>query len=159
MRTCTPLSITPRNQPGVSVVSMSWGQPEFSGETSDDALFTAPTGHAGITFVAATGDSGTAPGYPAVSPNVVAVGGTTLYLNPNNSRAGESGWSGSNGGISVYEPVPSYQRYDIYLTHRTAPDVAYDADPYNGFEVYDSYGAGGFEGVGGTSAGRRSGRR
>ena len=35
-----------------------------------------------MTFVASTGDYGAAdPEYPAYSPNVVAVGGTTLDLN------------------------------------------------------------------------------
>ena len=43
--------------PGVSVVSMSWGASEFSGETSYDSIFTTPAGHNGITFVASSGDS------------------------------------------------------------------------------------------------------
>ena len=45
--------------PGVSVVSMSWGANEFSGESAYDSVFTTPAGHNGVTFVAASGDSGT----------------------------------------------------------------------------------------------------
>ncbi len=69
-----------RNQPGVSVVSMSYGSPEFSDESSFDSLYTTPAGHAGVTFVAAAGDSAVPGTYPAYSPNVLAVGGTALAL-------------------------------------------------------------------------------
>src|SRR6202041_323481 len=62
--------------PGVSAVSMSWGGGEFSGETSYDSTFLTPSGHQGVTFLASTGDDGTPAGYPALSPDVVAVGGT-----------------------------------------------------------------------------------
>ena len=65
---------------GVSVVSMSWGSSEFAGEQSFDSDFTTPSGHQGVTFVASTGDNGAPGEYPAFSPNVVAVGGTTLSL-------------------------------------------------------------------------------
>ena len=47
-----------RNQPGVSVVSMSWGGREFTGESTYDSYFTTPAGHTGVTFVAASGDTG-----------------------------------------------------------------------------------------------------
>ncbi len=71
-----------KNLPGVSVVSMSWGTNEFAGESAYDSVFTTPAGHIGVTFVAASGDSGawSGPSYPSVSPNVVAVGGTTLTM-------------------------------------------------------------------------------
>ncbi len=47
----------------------------------------------GVTFVASTGDYGAAdPEYPAFSPNVVAVGGTSLTLNADNSYNSETGW-------------------------------------------------------------------
>src|SRR5262245_46673911 len=69
---------TAASLPGVTVVSMSWGAVEYAGEGGYDGNFTTPAGHPGVTFVAATGDNG-APGlYPAYSPNVLAVGGTTL---------------------------------------------------------------------------------
>src|SRR5207249_4594747 len=71
-----------RKQPGVSVVSMSWGSSEWSGETSYDYHFQTPAGHVGgsglpggITFVAATGDDGAGTEWPSTSPRVLAVGG------------------------------------------------------------------------------------
>ncbi len=129
---------TARNLAGVSVVSMSFGTNEFSGETSYDANFTTPSGHQGVTFVASTGDDGAPGGYPAYSPNVVAAGGTTLTLSGNNYGS-ETGWSGSGGGPSVYESRPSYQNSVQTSAHREIPDVAFDADPNSGVAVYDSY--------------------
>src|SRR5579864_1763397 len=69
-----------RRNPNVTVVSLSFGGDEFSGENSSDSLFTTPAGHRGVTFLASTGDTGAPGGYPAFSPNVVAVGGTTLTV-------------------------------------------------------------------------------
>jgi subtilase family serine protease len=151
-------------QPGVVAVSMSWGSPEFAGETSYDSYFTTPANHlggsnglgggylpGGITFVAASGDSGAGPSYPAVSPNVLSVGGTALTLSSSGGYGSETAWSGSGGGYSLYEKAPSYQGTGM----RSNPDVAYNADPYTGYWVYDSLGYGGYSGwlqVGGTSA-------
>ncbi|HEY6341770.1 MAG TPA: S8 family serine peptidase [Bryobacteraceae bacterium] len=61
---------------GGGEVSMSWGSGEFSGETAYDAIFTTPK----VVYVASAGDG---PGvlYPSSSPNVVAVGGSTLSTN------------------------------------------------------------------------------
>ena len=70
-----------RHATGVVAVSMSWGGGEFSGESAYDSYFTTPSGHGGVTFVASSGDSGAPVGYPAISPNVLSVGGTTLNLN------------------------------------------------------------------------------
>jgi hypothetical protein len=146
-----------RNQPGVSVVSMSFGGSEWSGETSYDFHFTTPTGHAGVTFVASTGDSGSsgAPEYPSISPNVVGVGGTTLMLDGSNNYMTESGWSGSGGGNSVYESQPGYQKGVVSQsgTKRTTPDVAYDGSDGSTFGIFDSWGYGGWLQVYGTSAG------
>ena len=156
---------TAASLPGVSVVSMSWGVDEYSGEQSIDSTFVTPSNHQGVTFVAATGDSG-APGYyPAYSPNVVAVGGTTLPLDdagdyPGTDPGGEVAWSGSGGGISKYETEPSYQKSVQNTGHRTIPDVAWDADPNTGLPIYDSYNdvdkSGPWVTVGGTSIGAPS---
>jgi subtilase family serine protease len=95
----------------------------------------------GVTFVSASGDNGEPASWPATSTHVVAVGGTTLNLGRKSKYRGESAWSGSGGGVSIYQGT-------------YAPDVAYDADPNSGFSVYDSYeGNGGWQTVGGTSAG------
>jgi hypothetical protein len=154
-------------QPGVVAVSMSFGGSEFASETANDSTFLTPAGHPGVTFVASSGDHGAPPSYPAVSPNVLAVGGTTLTLNANNTIQSETGWSqgsdwwdptlASGGGISAVESQPAYQRGVVTQssTMRTSPDVAYDADPNTGFPVYDSFNNGTqtpWSETGGTSA-------
>ena len=61
---------------------MSFGGSESQTTTlTEEPIFTTPSGHPGVTFVASTGDSGAPGGFPAFSPNVVAVGGTTLTIN------------------------------------------------------------------------------
>ena len=145
-----------RNQTGVSAVSMSWGGGEFSTERNFDSYFTTPAGHTGVTFVASSGDVGGMLSYPAVSPNVLAVGGTSLNLASGSAYFSESAWSGSGGGISGAETAPAGQTALTGTTLRTSPDVSYDADPNSGFYVYDSYafdGYVGWMGFGGTSAG------
>jgi subtilase family serine protease len=142
-------------QPGVVVVSMSFVSDEFPAETALDGHFITPAGQAGVTFVAASGDTGTI-SYPAASPNVLAVGGTTLTTDDAGNYVGESGWAGSGGGISAYEPLPDYQAGFVDGSSRANPDVAYDADPNTGFAVYDSFNNGTaapWEQIGGTSAG------
>ncbi len=132
---------------------MSWGSSEFSSETAQDSVFTTPSGHQGVTFLAATGDSGSPASYPAFSPNVVAVGGTSLYLNSNNSYQSESVWSGSGGGASLYETEPAYQRSAQTTGKRTVPDVSFDANPNTGVAIYNSYDnpSGPWTQIGGTS--------
>ncbi len=150
--------------PGVSVVSMSFSSSEFSDESSYDKDFTTPSGHQGVTFLAATGDEGSPSGYPAYSPNVIAVGGTSLYLNSDNTYQGESAWSlgsdawdpsiGTGGGISDFESEPAYQLGVQSTGFRTNPDVSFDADPDTGAAVYDSYNYGtsnAWQEYGGTS--------
>ncbi|MGA2619758.1 MAG: Ig-like domain repeat protein [Thermoguttaceae bacterium] len=120
---------------GVSVVSMSFGTDEFSGETSYDSDFVAQ----GVTFVASTGDGGSPGEYPAYSPDVVAVGGTSLSLNSDNTYKSETAWSDSGGGKSTQESEPSYQQPVQTTGMRQTPDVSFDADPYTGVAIYDSY--------------------
>jgi subtilase family serine protease len=109
--------------------------------------------------VASSGDVGVAQ-YPATSPNIVAVGGTSLYLNADNSYNSETTWNNdagaSGGGISRYEYEPAYQTAVQRTGWRTTPDVSFDADPSTGVAVYDSYNNGitaPWSAVGGTSAG------
>jgi hypothetical protein len=145
-----------RNQANVSVVSMSWGAGEFAAETQYDSLFTTPSGHIGITFVASSGDAGAGTTWPSVSPNVLAVGGTSLTTNASGTYVGETAWSGSGGGVSSFESEPSYQTSVQSTGGRTTPDVAFNADPNSGFAVFDSVpyaGENGWFEVGGTSAG------
>ena len=140
-----------RNLSSVSVVSMSWGSGEFSSERQYDQYFTTPSGHSGVTFVASAGDSGAQATWPAISPNVLSVGGTTL-----SSATSETAWSGSGGGYSRYETEPTFQRSAQTSGMRTSPDVSFNANPNTGFAVYDSVATGGRSGwfeIGGTSAG------
>ena len=100
------------------------------------------------------------PQYPAASPNVVAVGGTTLTVsgsNPNytyGERDGLGQWrqqrddGGGGGGISAYESQPAYQNGVVNAfstTQRTYPDVSADANPNSGVPIYDSYDYGSFD--------------
>jgi hypothetical protein len=154
-------AVTAASQPGVVAVSISYGFPESSGQTQFDSEFTTPAGHAGVTFLASSGDSGAPALYPSSSPNVLAVGGTSLLLNADNTIMSESGWDGSccgvggsGGGPSAVEAQPAYQKGVVTqsTTQRTTPDVAYDSDPNTGFQIYDSYGQSGLLSFyGGTS--------
>ncbi len=143
-----------RNQPGVSVVSMSWGSGEFSSETYYDNYFTTPAGHQGITFVASSGDSGIVEA-PSTSPNVLAVGGTQLTTDSAGNYLSEIAWNGSGGGISTIEAQPGYQKGTVTQTsfHRAVPDVAYNASSASAYAIYDTYGYGGWLEAYGTSAG------
>ena len=164
---------TAARQPGVSVVSMSWGFPEgqsvfAADEAAYDSVFNVP----GVTFIASTGDYGAAdPEYPAFSHNVVAVGGTSLTLNTDGSYNSETGWGynssaaggfiGSGGGISLYEPEPAYQQGVQSTGYRTTPDVSLVADPATGAWIADPYNldpSNPFEIVVGTSLSGRLGR-
>jgi subtilase family serine protease len=116
---------------GANVVSNSYGGPEFSGETAFDSHFN----HPGIAFTVSSGDSGYGVQYPAASPYVTAVGGTSLYLNADGKYADENAWSGSGSGCSQFESKPSWQT-DAKCGGRTVADVSAVADPATGFAVY-----------------------
>ena len=128
---------TARKLPGVSVVSMSFGEGESSSEGSYDGTFATPGGHEGVTFVASTGDSGSPGEYPAASPNVLAVGGTTLKLNADNTYQSEIGWSGSGGGQSPYEAEPAYQYWV------QSPELRPASNPGRGLRRQPQHGRGG----------------
>lgn len=122
---------------GGGEVSNSWGGSEFSGETSDDSHFV----QSGVVYFASTGDSaGTE--WPSVSPNVVAVGGTTTSRVNSGATFGnfakEVAWEDGGGGLSAYEPRPSYQSVLPSATNRQVPDVSSDANPNTGVWVYDN---------------------
>jgi len=130
---------------GATQISMSWNTPEYAAEGSSDFHFNVP----GISFFAASGDNGAAVNYPTCSPYVVGVGGTTLNLDSSGNITSETGWSGSGGGTSVYETVPSYQVGWWNGPGRGVPDVAFDADPNTGVPVYLT--GPGWQQIGGTS--------
>jgi subtilase family serine protease len=139
------------NTLGAKQVSMSWGASEFSSEASYDSHFN----QTGVSFFAASGDSGAGVIWPAASPYVVAVGGTTLKLDGAGNVLTETAWSDSGGGASAYENKPTYQNNWQSALTRTVPDVSYNADPSTGYPVYitNYHGSTGWITVGGTSAG------
>ncbi len=143
-----------RNRADVVAVSMSWGSEEFPEETEINNYFVSPYG---ATFFASSGDDGTFVGWPAVSPNVVGVGGTTLRIKWDNTFISETAWTGSGGGISQYEPMPFYQKvFGLNGEKRCVPDVSFNGDSETGVAVFMSLESAGYQGwykLGGTSAG------
>ncbi len=120
------------NKMGAGVVSMSFGAAEGSGVTASDTNF----GTAGMTYVAAAGDNGAQALWPAVSPKVLAVGGTSLQWSGSGTRY-EAAWSSGGGAASVYETLPTWQQGTVVpglgaAKMRTTSDVAFNANPTTG---------------------------
>lgn len=156
----------PDGIPLASVINASFGECERfedSGQggdgsaQADDALFQIAQAQ-GQTFSVSTGDHGAdecgdggknSSQYPASSPYVIAVSGTTL--NATSSTYGrETVWAGSGGSPSSFEHAPSWQSpltYGAYKGFR-GPDVAFDANPTTG-AIFYNYGQ--LIQVGGTS--------
>lgn len=133
---------------GAKVVSNSYGGTELSGEAANDSHYHK----SGVTVVASSGDSGYGTNYPAASPYVVAVGGTTLNMS-GTRLVSETAWSGAGSGCSKFEVKPTWQA-DKKCVRRSIADVSADADPSTGAAIYDSYPTSGRSGwftVGGTS--------
>jgi kumamolisin len=122
---------------GGGEVSLSWGGGEYSTESQSDSVFTG----ANVVFFASSGDSeGTI--YPSVSPNVVAVGGTTVARNPSTMAfESEVAWEDTGGGYSAYEARPSFQSgiSSTVGAHRGVPDVAAVGNPRTGVWVYMTF--------------------
>lgn len=118
------------------VISNSYGGNEFSSETSAQA----PYNIKGVAVTVSSGDSGYGAQFPATAQDVIAVGGTSLALNPDSTRKSETAWSGAGSGCSAYVAKPSWQ-HDPGCSRRTEADVAAVADPNTGVAVYDSYGS------------------
>ncbi|HSZ99444.1 MAG TPA: putative Ig domain-containing protein [Streptosporangiaceae bacterium] len=145
---------------GAKYISNSWGGSETSTDTTDDSEY---FGVSGVVYTASAGDSAYSGGviYPATSPHVVSVGGTTLNTSSNSRGWTESVWEtssseGTGSGCSAFEPQPSWQASISILkaacADRVDNDVAADADPNTGAAVYDTTnGNGGWNEVGGTS--------
>ncbi|HVM71143.1 MAG TPA: S53 family peptidase [Anaerolineales bacterium] len=128
---------------GANVVSNSWGGSEGLFETGYDSTYN----HPGVAYVFSSGDGGYGVEYPAASPYVTAVGGTTLKLNTDYTYYSETAWSGAGSGCSAYEAKPGYQ-HDSGCSKRTVADVSADADPNTGAAVYLN---GSWWQIGGTS--------
>lgn len=170
--------VTPtQGEPRATVVNASFGECErfedsgstfgngYSGDGSaqaDDALFQIGVAQGQI-FSVSTGDDsadecvGTgyfAPAlnsasYPASSPYVVAVAGTTLNAS-DGIWSRETEWVGSGGSPSSFEVAQDWQSPLTYGTFKgmRGPDVAFDANPSTGALVVT---AGSITQWGGTS--------
>ncbi len=155
---------------GATVMNLSFGGCEGGGGTYDSAFR-----QANMPIAVATGDNGYyapdnvfcappspppssgAPEYPASSPYVTAVGGTSLVQGGGARGWTETAWQYSvsqayggqagGSGCSSFEPKPSWQS-DTGCPRRTVSDVSADADPSTGLSVYVS---GSWNVFGGTS--------
>ncbi|MGV9352383.1 S53 family peptidase [Streptomyces misionensis] len=134
---------------GAKFVSNSYGGSESSSDASYDSAY---FNHPGVAITVSSGDNGYGTEYPAASPYVTAVGGTSLSTASNSRGWSDSVWSGAGSGCSKYSAKPSWQK-DTGCAARTVADVSAVADPNTGVAVYDSYrSATGWMVFGGTSA-------
>lgn len=134
--------------PNVKQVSMSYGSDsEVAGEQSEDSVYTQP----GVVYFASTGDYAGVRGYPSMSPNVVAVGGTKIAILSGHVQ-GLSAWAQSGAGASTIVPRPSFQNgvTGAVGNFRGTPDISSVGDPATGVAVYSSFDDGWIV-VGGTS--------
>jgi len=156
-----------------SVISISWGAPENrwtqqAMNAFDSACQDAAT--LGITVFAASGDNGATDGdpsgdltvdFPASSPHITGCGGTKLVAS-GNTITDEEAWNELNqnqgatgGGVSQFFPIPTWQQGASVpaapngQAGRGVPDVAGDADPTTGYNVFVD---GSPTVIGGTSA-------
>jgi Subtilase family len=137
-------------------ISNSYGYPEnnetFCPSKKGCKEYLADYNHSGIPVTVSSGDSGYddgeagAPSWPATSPNVIAVGGTTLRRALNARGWSESVWSATGSGCSLYESKPTWQT-DTGCTTRMDNDVAAVANNTTPVAIYYS----GWQNVGGTS--------
>ncbi len=164
--------------PAPVAISISWGQSEDSwtaqGRSAMDAAI-ADAATQGITVCVASGDNGSGDAvtdgqphvdFPASSPYALGCGGTKLLADPStgtissevvwNETASNEGASG--GGVSDQFPLPSWQANAGVPARAAAssgtggrgvPDVAGNADPTTGYQIYSG---GQAQVVGGTSA-------
>jgi subtilase family serine protease len=166
------------------IISQSWGATEntlfdSAGQkviTNFENFYQAAA-QKDVTVLASAGDSGSSNvelngttyypfptvGFPASSPFVTAVGGTTLYANEAGNYQFEISWIAGGGGVSQQFSEPAYQNLlpasvqQTLADHRGLPDVAYNADPNTAIFIYIGFfpnpNDNGYYFVGGTSEG------
>ena len=124
----------------------------YSGSESGTTSFSASYTHPGIAITASSGDGGffAGPQFPATSPGVIAVGGTTIHMG---STPRETVWGSAGSGCSTLYAKPSWQP-NIGCSKRMVADVSAVADPNTGVAVFapTSDTASAFQVMGGTSA-------
>jgi subtilase family serine protease len=116
------------------VVSNSYGGGEAGSQT-----FEGSYDHAGVAITVSSGDSGFGVQFPASSPHVTAVGGTSLRRAGNSRGWSETTWAGAGSGCSLIYAKPSWQTGVTDLScalNRMEADVSAVADPSTGVAVY-----------------------
>ena len=147
---------------GARVVSNSYYAIEWAGERGEDRHYN----HPGVAIVVSSGDQSVQGGwggdtagsskewgppyYPATSPYVTAVGGTSLWHDWFDSGWHQSYWLNAAQGCSRYEPRPSFE--PSLCATRSGVDMAAVADPLTGVQMYSKE-ADGWVVAGGTSVG------
>jgi subtilase family serine protease len=115
---------------GAKVISNSYG----GGEGGSQSIETAYN-HPGVAITVSTGDDGYGVEFPASSPHVTAVGGTSLLRAANARGWSETAWADAGSGCSTVYAKPAWQT-DPLCTRRMAADVSAIADPQTGVAVY-----------------------
>jgi kumamolisin len=154
----------------VKIVVIAWGKPESEWDpamiTNFNNMLEAAS-NLGCTIFVASGDKGSGDGtsgtqvdYPASSPFVSGVGGTSLQAS-NGARISEVVWnnnpnsSATGGGLSDISPTPAFQSANsnfAFQGKRGVPDFSGPGDPnLCGSKVYIAA-QGGLLIIGGTSA-------
>jgi hypothetical protein len=142
---------------GARFVTNTWFTPEATFGTSEPGYDSSYFNHPGVAITAPDGNNGGyGTYYPAASPDVIAVGGTTLTASSTVPRGWtETAWSGSGAGCSPYEAKPSWQA-DTGCSTRVLNDVSAVADPSptgSPIAFYDTgTGTGGWQTGGGNGA-------
>ena len=124
-------AVATAGQLGAQAISNSYGADESRWVAPYEQRYNIP----GVAVTASTGDSGYGVSFPASSPHVVAVGGTSLTAASNSRGWSETVWSGTGSGCSSVFAKPSWQT-DKGCGKRTVGDVAAVADPNTGVSVY-----------------------
>jgi len=133
---------------GARFVANGYGAQQSPADAGYDSRY---FDHPGVAITVATGDAGYGVSYPAASPYVTAVGGTSLAPAGNGRGWAETAWRGTGSGCGD-QAKPAWQNH-TGCAGRALNDVAAVANPGTGVAVYDSYthSAGAWKVSGGTS--------
>lgn len=112
--------------------------------------FLAPAGNTGSSYTDVGGNAHSGVFFPASSPWVTAIGGSSLYTDTIGNYQSETVWNNpsgaTGGGVSQYFAEPAYQlltlprvKQGLLNHHRGLPDLAIDADPHTGLPVYTTF--------------------
>jgi subtilase family serine protease len=107
----------------------------YGGTEPGTASYESSYNHPGVAITVSSGDYGYGVQFPASSPHVTAVGGTSLVRASNARGWAETVWNGAGSGCSGIYAKPSWQ-HDGLCARRTVADVSAIADPNTGIAMY-----------------------